>query len=86
MTIWKFTLNESGTTELSMPEGAYVLKVDAQHGHPVLWALVAAERVKEKRRFRSCLTGGDAPNSVMDYIGTVQLDGDSFVLHVFETK
>ncbi len=86
MTIWKYKLHASGVTVLNMPEGAKVLSVAEQHGEAVLWALVSAGRVTEERKFRTCLTGGDAPNSVMDFMGTALLDGGNYVVHVFEVK
>lgn len=81
-TIWKFDL--SGTRELEMPEGATILSVDVQFGRICIWALVEPTAPKEKRVFCIYGTGAAIADNLGKFIGTVQLAGGEFIVHVFE--
>lgn len=92
--VWKYDLPLYGSIELAVPEGSVVLRVDAQAGHPVLWALVDVDAPKTTCRFVSMMTGQewrDDPAMRMVYRGTAQVgDGHPIpavvVVHVFEGK
>jgi hypothetical protein len=85
-TIWKYPFPTTDEFQLDMPAGAKILTVQAQQGHPCMWALVEPEFVRVVRRFRIFGTGYPvdlAPNR-RDYIGSYQLEGGALVSHVFE--
>ncbi|MRM93757.1 hypothetical protein D1Z98_01870 [Riemerella anatipestifer] len=51
--IYKYNLQVEGTQIISMPKGAEVLSVQAQHGKPCLWALVSPETEEEEVKIRT---------------------------------
>jgi len=84
-TIWKFPITTDGVGR--MPEGAEILSVQTQDGHPYLWALVNPSAPTEDRKFRLYGTGHHTPDSPGRYWGTFQLKviGDqNLVFHLFE--
>ena len=83
-TIWKFPIEIIDVTTLAMPVGAQILCVQAQHNIIQLWALCDASAQKERRKFRVFCTGHQVPTDLGHYIGTVQINGGTFVFHVFE--
>lgn len=87
--IWKYILETTDSQELIMPKGACVLTVQTQNNTPCLWALVNPNAEKESRIFETFGTGHPiccATDMQRNYIGTYQMHGGSFVLHVFESK
>ena len=77
---------ELGLT-ISMPDGAKLLTVQTQTGSPVLWALVNTKNANIIRAIVTVGTGNPMPYESIDnlqYIGTYQLHGGSFIGHVFE--
>lgn len=82
--VWKFPIAPIvGVCPIAMPKGAEILHVAAQENKPVLWALVDPEAEKEDRMVIGWITG--APIEVHGpyaHLGTVLLDGGSFVSHV----
>jgi len=86
-TIWKFKLETTEIQEIEMPMYAEILCVQTQNEIPCLWALVDPTAEKEIRHFEVFGTGHpieqDHPYR-RNYIGTYQLCGGDFVLHVFE--
>lgn len=88
-TVWKYTFQPTATFDVKMQKGAKILKVDRQHGLFKLWALVDPEVGKEYRFFRIVGTGYALPeNEIQDleYIDTFQMDGGTYVFHLFERK
>jgi hypothetical protein len=82
--VWKWPL--SAVNDIAMPIGAQVMCVQAQGLDVCLWALVKeGETSTEFRSFRVVGTGhpfkGD---NIKAYIGTVQINDGSLVLHCFE--
>ncbi|MBU2634917.1 hypothetical protein KJ841_00375 [Patescibacteria group bacterium] len=73
---------------LDLPEGAKILTVQEQHGEPQIWALVNPGSPTETRNFRLAGTGhpikGD--KELLNYVGTFQLAGGSFIGHLFELR
>jgi hypothetical protein len=84
-TVWKYTLQADDIVELDLPLGAKPLSIQEQNGEPQLWVLVNPnEQVYEKRVFRLSGTGHPITNENLQFIGTFQLYGGSFVGHLFE--
>jgi hypothetical protein len=94
--IWKFPINVTLKTELTMPKGAQVLDVQAVRDTPddvVLWAVVNTGAPEETRTFEVFNTGA-LPSSLgqTTYIGSFQVHDrmggrvveDLFVGHLFE--
>ena len=81
--------NDDDWRYIEMPEGSRILAVQEQYNKPALWTLSNAEESKTVRRaFRAFFTGkiyvGDPEE--LEYLGTVQLDLGTLVVHVFERK
>lgn len=85
MTIWKYPVEMAGLFTIAMPQGAHVLTVQTQGNAPQLWALVDPKQPVEPRRFLMLGTGHDISYQPGRYIGTFQVDGGTFVFHVFES-
>jgi hypothetical protein len=76
-------LNE--THSINVPEGAEILSVQAQNNIPCIWMLLNPKETKfEIRTFCMRITGSCFNQERKKYIGTVQLDGGSSVMHIFE--
>jgi hypothetical protein len=82
-TIWKFGLLEE-RCPIRLPVGAFVLHVHEQHGRPCLWAQVDPSHARESRTFLVIGTGHEMPPDAENYIGSVHLEGGTFVFHVWE--
>ena len=84
--IYKHTL--TGTENvISVPSGGHVLSAHGQHGSVCLWVLVDPEQELVARTFHVYPTGGAIlieDDKTLSFIGTVLLDAESLVLHVFE--
>ena len=81
-TIWKFEIRPGEPVE--MPRNAEILTVQMQYGAPMLWAIVDPDEITEYRSIQVIGTGHPLPDNPRKYIGTFQIDGGRFVLHVFE--
>jgi hypothetical protein len=90
LTIWKFPLGPSlDDIRISMPKGAKVLSVQAQHDAPMVWAIVQPDADKETRRFVVFGTGHPIAHHDIDvvasrFVGTFQMSGGALVFHLFE--
>jgi len=87
--IWKYILDGKSRQVIKMPVNAKILSIQTQHGEACLWALVGAEGTEavEERVFEIFGTGHEIHYDMgveREFIGTFQLDGGSFVGHVFE--
>ena len=84
-TIYKYPLlPQPCLMTVGIPRGSKILCVQSQFGIPTLWASVDTEQPNVECRFRIVMTGQHSDDLRPDlYIGTVQLDGGTFVLHVF---
>jgi hypothetical protein len=51
-----------------------------------LWALVDIDNPREEREIALVGTGKPAPEGKLEYISTIQLYGNSLVIHVMEVK
>jgi hypothetical protein len=82
--IWKWQLDLTDTQGLSMPVGAEILSVQVQDRDIQLWALVDETQPNEWRFFAIHGTGQAMPEKPGKFLGTVQLNSNLVVLHVFE--
>lgn len=83
--IWKFSLDVTSESKITMPAGAQILCVQNQHGHPCIWALVDPENDREERSFFIHGTGYRIQEADdISYIGTFQQANGDLVWHVFE--
>lgn len=85
MTIHKYEL--SPTLTKFLPRGARVISVGVQRGRICLWAVVDPKEPLERRDFHIFGTGFTMPAHIAEngyFIGTVMMDGDTYVFHVFE--
>ena len=83
--VWKFELSLQDHINLALPPGTELLTVQEQHGVPMLWCLCDTETdQRETRTFRIAGTGHPIKEDYVEYVGTFQLRGGSFVGHLFE--
>ncbi len=84
--VYKYSLSSFSAT-FDFPPGARVLAVQVQHGDPVMWVEHSTDQSKlEPRRFVVIGTGHPFPEDFRGtYVATFQLDGGSFIGHVYET-
>jgi len=64
-----------------LPDGAYLLSFQAQHGGIYLWALVDPDAPKNDMEFQILATGEPFTLPVSSFLATVQIEG--LVWHVF---
>lgn len=84
--VFKYALPIEDCSEVQMPEGAQILKIDAQYNRPCIWALVNPDAPNKVRRFRFAGTGhpiSENPDQLF-FHGTFHLEGGALVFHVFE--
>ena len=88
MTIWKYTLGNTGVVQnLSMPEGAKILRAQMQHDAICIWALVNEDAPHETRGFVIYGTGHTMRAEVTHkFIDTIQMLNGSLIFHVFELQ
>jgi len=86
LTVYKYTVPVDDYFSLDLPRGAKILAVQEQHGEPQVWALVNPGNPTETRKFRLAGTGHPIKEDegLLNYIGTFQLAGGSFIGHLFE--
>lgn len=80
--IYKYELTPTGN--VSMPMGAEILCVKVQKLNPVIYAKVDPIAKMETRKFYIVPTGDPVPDAF--YIGTVLLNNDSLVFHIFDAS
>lgn len=82
--VYKFPLRVLEVQEVPIKGLVQPLTVQVQHGAPHLWAMVDTEDALYTRIVLVTVgTGHDLPDQPGSYLGTYQLDGGSFVGHVF---
>lgn len=83
--VWKYNLSDRKRVVFKIPAGAKILSVQPQAGAGVMWVLVEPDKETEDRTFAIRCTGDEFDVTHKEkYIGTYQLAGGSYVLHVFE--
>ena len=86
-TIYKAVLDfrQADVLPIQMPEGSEIMTIKSQYGIPTMWYLCDTEEPMETRKFRALTTGQDIPDDLEgDYINTVTMIQDQYVLHIFE--
>lgn len=81
--LWKYGMRP-GMNEVSMPADAELLTVASQHNEPVIWALVEPRNRQVIHKIELVPTGMAPDDGFRMYIGTVLLDNDTIVFHVFD--
>lgn len=87
--IFKYEVLIRDHFNISMPKGAKILTVQAQHKVPQLWALIDPDEEETLRNFRLAGTGHDIPADLhregeYKYIGSFQLFNGDLIYHLFE--
>lgn len=73
----------SATHNVSMPRVSRVLALQMQGDTPTLWAQVDPKSSAVTRTFQWVGTGHEVPYGGK-YVGTIQLQGGSYVFHLYE--
>lgn len=79
-------------TFIDMPKNAKILRVQVQHGQPMLWALVNKDMPLVPKKFEVIPTGVEIPKYIYDtvsdrvHVGTFQFENGGSVFHLFERK
>ena len=84
MTVYKYQLKDNSETQLELPTGAEILKVDIQDNAFCLWAMVDPKAKKETRTFEIFGTGHHMPDLSRRFINTFFAQGGAYVFHAFE--
>lgn len=85
--IFKFELSTIDETVIEVRGYHFKpLSIQAQHGKPVLWAEVSVVGDRDTNFFvRPRVTGGEVPNNPdRRFLGTVQLNEGTLVLHYYQ--
>lgn len=98
--IWKYSLATTSEQKIDMPEGAWILTVQAQREVPCLWVLVDPAAPHELRTIYMYGTGhrigaaadsntpppaaGHARSSFGAHLGSFQLRDETLIFHVFD--
>lgn len=89
--VWKYELGVPsflpGVLDIMLPRGAEILHVGLQRDNPTVWALVdPLEPPTERRELVLMGTGHEYEGTeALNHLGTLLMDGDALVMHVFET-
>ena len=86
-TIWKETLKFVQAQRVQLPRGSKILSVQAQNNRPTIWFQCDPAAPSEDREIFIVPTGETAPYPAdfhYKFLGTVQLDDGSKVIHIFE--
>lgn len=77
-----------GTSEMvSLPDCAEILSLQLQRGVPVIWARVDIDKPKRRRLVYVYHTGSNCDGSLhMDYLGSIQYEEGTYILHYFITR
>jgi hypothetical protein len=84
MTVYKYQLTDNPETQLELPTGAEILKVDIQGNSLFLWAMVNPGAKKETRTVEVFGTGHHMPDLNRRFINTFFAQDGAFVFHAFE--
>ncbi len=73
-----------GATKIEGRVGMRYASVQNQRGEVTIWFLADVDAPRETRHLRCFVTGYEETPGFDAYIGTAQLDGGDYVVHVFE--
>lgn len=83
--VWKYPLPIIDNVEISIPKGSKILCVKTQKNDLCLWALVNPdENETESVKLRIAGTGHPIEEENLEYIDTVLMYEDNFVIHIFK--
>lgn len=83
--IWKYPLPIIDNVEISLPKDSKILCVKTQKNDLCLWALVNPdENETESVKLRIAGTGHPIEEENLEYIDTVLMYEDNFVIHIFK--
>lgn len=84
-TVYKYQLSQNRETQVELPKGAEILKVDVQNDTICLWAKVNPDKKKkEARTFEVFGTGHPMPDFERRFLNTFFVQGGTYVFHAFE--
>lgn len=86
LTVYKYDVPNESHFSLVLPLGAKILTVQTQDDKPQIWALVNSENPVKTHNFLLVTTGDliKEDRNLLNYIGTFQQRGGSFIGHLFE--
>ena len=81
---WKFALEFERESTLKLPKDCEILKLDLQGTNAImLWVIADTEASMEERKVTMLYTGERFEEAPGKYLGSVLLNGGSFVGHYF---
>lgn len=83
MRIYKQVLLLNVEQIISLPVDAKVLDVQVQHEQIAMWYAFDDSGMVRSREVIMVGTGHEIPSGIVEFIGTVQLNGGNLVLHIF---
>jgi len=84
--IYKQVLATSYVQEVFIPEDAIIHHIGNQHGKPCMWYECTPDSPMTKMTIRMFFTGEKMPfipGVYLEYLGTVLLNDDNFVVHFY---
>jgi len=83
--IYKYALATTEQQDLHLPVGSYLLDIQVQYNHPVMWIVADPNAELEPVVITTIVTGMIQDQEIVfgDYLGTYQLHDGKFVGHVF---
>lgn len=85
-TVYKYPLQITDEFFLGLPKGAQILRIALQNGQPFLWALVDQDAELEAVQIRCAGTGHPIEETDIEYLGSVIMYDDRFVVHYFKVN
>ena len=83
--VWKYPLPIIDNVEISLPKDSKILCVKTQKNDLCLWALVNPdENETESVKLRIAGTGHPIEEENLEYIDSVLMYEDNFVIHIFK--
>ena len=88
LVIHKYAIPLNANFSLLLPEGTEILHLDSQYGKPVMWVLSRPTNPDKIRKFLVRGTGHtiDRGYDELEFLGTIKLEEETFILHLFEEK
>ena len=81
--VWKYDIPIQNNFTLKMPFEAEILHFGVQYGKAKLWVLIDPLEKKIERRFRLAGTGHEYIQEGLKYIGTIKIEDDTLIFHLF---
>ena len=81
---YSLPLRTSQEIEIGVPIGSEILSVKGQNGRICMWVLIDPSKAVETRKFVLFETDDEFCPDNLKFLGTADLDGENWILHVFE--